>query len=230
MPQTLRQDDPLVHLFLSFGSMSDRHKAAVSPYLDVEGYVEDDHRRAHTRRDRTNAVEARQLLERAMDVLTERFMLPDGLTVTVPGTNGDSHTLVTGQLDDSARMTFLHGQCHAFARALSDHTGWPMAIIVSDDCSLDPDVCAVDSVVRNVCTCQLEHAVAVRPDGAHVDITGAHLPGTLPGHEGQEAIAVTSAVWSHITRSPLWRRPAVDVARTFVVPLLATLGQEGAAA
>ncbi|MFD3422456.1 hypothetical protein [Streptomyces decoyicus] len=230
MPQTLQQDDPLVHLLLSYRTMSDRHKAALDPYLDVEGDVEYDRRRAHTRRKRTDALEAKQLLEQAMDLLTERYALPDGLAVTLPGTDGDSHTLITGKIDDAAYEAFLHGQCHAFARALSDHTGWPMALIIADYCRHDPDLCVYEPVTEDVCACQLEHVVAVRPDGAHVDITGAHLPGTLPGFEGQEAITVTDAIWSHISRSPLWRRPAVTEARTVVAPLLAMLGDGRAAA
>ncbi|MEU6331554.1 hypothetical protein ABZ851_30385 [Streptomyces sp. NPDC047049] len=230
MLQTLCQDDPLVSLLLSYRHMTDRHKAALDPYLDIEGYVDDDHRRAHTRRERTDALEAQQLLEQTVDLLTRRFVLPDGLAVTLPGTDGASHPLVTGQLDDSAREVFLHGQCHAFARALSDHTEWPMAVIIDYECSQNPDLCASDPVAEAVCTCQLDHVVAVRPDGAHVDITGAHLPGALPDYEGQEAIPVTNALWSHISRSPLWRRPAVDVARTFVVPLLSTLDDGRAAA
>ncbi|GGX54508.1 hypothetical protein [Streptomyces noursei] len=230
MPQTLRQDDPLVHLFASFRTMSDRHKAALDPYLDVEGYVEDDHRRAHTRRERTDALEAKDFLEQVMGLLAEHYALPNGLTVTLPGTDGTSHTLITGQLDAAAREVFLHGQCHAFARALSDHTGWPMAVIIADDCALSPVLCAAEDVVEGVCTCQLEHVVAVRPDGAHIDITGAHLPGAVPRYEGQEAITLTDALWSHISRSPLWRRPAVDEARTFVAPLLATLDSERGAA
>ncbi|MEW2434300.1 hypothetical protein AB0952_08965 [Streptomyces caniferus] len=230
MTQTLRQDDPLVHLLLTYRTMSDRHKAALAPYLDVEGYVEEDHHRAYTRRKRTYALEAKQLLEQAMDLLTERYALPDGLAVTLPGTDGDSHTLITGQLDDAAREVFLHGQCHALARALSDHTGWPMAVIITDECARDSDFCAFEPWAEDVCACQLEHVVAVRPDGAHIDITGAHLPGTLPGYEDQEAITMTEAIWAHICRSPLWRRPAVAEARTVVAPLLAMLDEGRTAA
>lgn len=222
MPQTLHRDDPLVRLLNTYRSMSDRHKAALDRYVDADGDVDDKHRRAYSRRARTDALEARDLLEQTMELLTGRLMLPDGMTVTLPGSNHAAYTVTTGRLDDRARAAFLHGQCHAFARALCDETGWKMAVILSADCSLDPDLCGVD-VARNVCGCQLEHLVAVRPDGAHVDITGAHLPGTLQNYEDQEAIAVTDTVWSCILRSPAWRRPAIDVARTFVAPLLASL-------
>ncbi|MGW0868767.1 hypothetical protein [Streptomyces sp. NPDC002611] len=222
MPQTLHRNDPLVHLLDAYRSMSDRHKAALDRYLDADGDVDDDHRRAYSRRDRTAALEARDLLEQAMELLTGRFTLPDGMTVTVPGSNHSTYAVTTGRLDDRARAAFLHGQCHAFARAVCDETGWEMAVILSDSCSLDPDLCGTN-VARDVCGCQLEHLVAVRPDGAHVDITGAHLPGTLPDFEDQESIAVTDSLWSFILRSPAWRRPAVDVARTFVAPLLASL-------
>ncbi|MEV7885153.1 hypothetical protein ACWD3I_25490 [Streptomyces sp. NPDC002817] len=223
MPQTLHQDDPLVRLLSAYRSMSDRHKAALDPYVDTDGYVDEDHRRAYNRRDRTDALEARPLLEQAMDLLTGRFTLPDGMAVTVPGSDHHAYTVTTGRLDDRAREAFRHGQCHAFARALCDETGWKMAVILSGSCSADPDLCSMEPVASDVCGCQLEHLVAVRPDGAHVDITGAHLPGTLQDYEDQEAVMVTDTLWAFILRSPAWRRPAIDVARTFVPPLLASL-------
>ncbi|WP_431984159.1 hypothetical protein [Streptomyces qinglanensis] len=225
MPQTLDQDDHLVRILLSFRAMSDRHKAALDRYCDVEGEVEDAYRRAHVRRMRTEALEARQLLEQVMNLLDERFILPDGLAVTVPGTNGVSHTVTTGKLDETAHEVFLYGQCHTLARAMSDHTGWPMAVLINDDCHQDPALCTLDTDIGGLCACQLEHVVTVRPDGALVDVTGAHMPDALPDYEGQEAVAVTEGIWSHITPSPLWRRPAVEVSRTFIPPLLASLDE-----
>ncbi|MFI8932461.1 hypothetical protein ACIG3E_32955 [Streptomyces sp. NPDC053474] len=222
MPQHLDPTDPLLRLLADYRQMADRHKASLDACLDLEGNVDYDKRHLYSRRERVAAVEARALLERVMPLLTERFTLPDGLTVTVPGSDCATFTLTTGRLDDNARSAFRHGQCHALARALCERTGWTMAVVIAQHCVADPDACG-DYLVHDICACQLEHLIAVRPDGVHVDITGAHLPGTLPGYEDQQAIPVDDHVWSFIERSPAWRRPALDVARTFVTPLLASL-------
>ncbi|MFI7087566.1 hypothetical protein ACIBUR_28720 [Streptomyces anulatus] len=224
--KTLAQDDPLVRVLLSFHTMSQRHKAALDPYLDVEGYVAevDGYQRAHTRRQRTDALEAHEFLGHAMAVLARRYILPEGLAVTVPGADGTSYDLTTGQPDEAAVEAFTSGQCHAFARALSERFGWSMAVLAETECRLDPDLCSFEDTVGGVCACQLSHVVAVRPDGAHVDITGVYLPGTVPFHEDDEVVVVTDAVWSHLTRAPGWRRPAIEIAHTFVDPALAAFG------
>ncbi|MGW1976637.1 hypothetical protein [Streptomyces sp. NPDC001889] len=214
---------PLHALVHEYRAMSDRHKAALDRYLDADGDVEPDQDDAFSQREADLAREVRDWLETAMSTLTGCLELPDGQNVSVTGRDGDTFTVTTGRIDESARDAFLHGQCHALARALADRTGWPMALLISDDCNPEADMCSTSEVADGVCGCQMEHVVAVRPDGAHVDITGAHAPGTLPGYEGQQAIPVDADLWTFITRSPFWRRPALDVARTFVTPLLGSL-------
>ncbi|MDJ0347214.1 hypothetical protein QMK19_39070 [Streptomyces sp. H10-C2] len=221
MNRTLHASDPLHDLFTRYRLMSDLHKAQLDRYLDTDGDVEEGQGRAYTRRDRSQAVEARAFLDEAMELLSAHYALPDGVEVTVPGSNGTRYTVVTGQLDGAAYNAFLQGQCHALARAVCDATGWQAAVLLDDDCCYDAAVCSTLDLAGDVCGCRLEHVVAVRPDGAHVDITGAYLPGTVPDYEGCGTIPLTPQVWDFITRSPVWRRPALDVARTFVQPLLA---------
>ncbi|MFF3734062.1 hypothetical protein ACFYXM_28090 [Streptomyces sp. NPDC002476] len=142
---------------------------------------------------------------------------------TIPGAFGQSFAVTPGRIDVAALEAFTSGQCHALARAVSDATGWPMALIIDDECAYDPDTCGDDDIATGLCACQLQHVIVIRPDGQHVDITGAHAPGAVPGWEGLRAVPVTDDLWQHITDSPDWREPAMDVARTFVAPLLASL-------
>ncbi|MFF4205605.1 hypothetical protein ACFYZ8_33710 [Streptomyces sp. NPDC001668] len=223
MPHTLIDPAPIYALLDSYRALADRHKAALDPYLDADGELEADREEEYDEQELAIARETRQWLEEAMSTLTELVRLPDGQQVTVPGRDGLRFPLITGTLDDNARAAFRTGQCHAMARALSDTTGWPMAVLISDYCGNDPDLCGAEEVSDGVCACQLEHLVVVHPDGVHIDITGAYPPGTVPDYEDQEAIAVDERLWSHLLRSPNWRRPALDVARTFVGPLMASL-------
>ncbi|MGW1786340.1 hypothetical protein ACWCQQ_45825 [Streptomyces sp. NPDC002143] len=73
--------------------------------------------------------------------------------------------------------------------------------------------------MEDVCTCQLAHLVALRPEGFPIDIDGAHAHGSVPGAKGLEA---NEELWKFICNSPYWRRPAFAVARTFDEPLLDT--------
>ena len=145
-----------------------------------------------------------------------------GRHVTLPGLNGAQHTVTLGLLDRAAEFAFSYGQCHAFARALSEETGWPMAVLIDPACCEDADVCD-DVMFGEVCSCQLEHLVAVRPDGFHVDITGAFEPGKVKGCEGKADVPVTESMWHYLAHSPYWSPPALIAARTFVTPLLAAL-------
>ncbi|MFF6829052.1 hypothetical protein [Streptomyces longwoodensis] len=226
MPHTLIDPAPIYTLLESYRSLADRHKAALDPYLDADGDVAVDREAEYDEQELALARETRQWLEQAMNTLTELVRLPNNQKVTVLGQDGQRFPLITGMLDDNARAAFRTGQCHALARALSDATGWPMAVLISDYCGNDPDMCSAEELIDGVCACQLAHIVVVHPNGVHIDITGAYLPGTVPGYEDQEAIAVDERLWSHLLRSPYWRRPALDVARTFVGPLLKSLPPE----
>ncbi|GAA3086962.1 hypothetical protein GCM10020000_87100 [Streptomyces olivoverticillatus] len=224
MPHTLDRIEPIHALLNDFRAMADRHKARLDKYLDADGDIADDAEGDYRTRELGIAIEAHAWLTTAMATLTDCITLPNGQQVTVLGQHQEPFTVTTGQLDTAARDAFRYGQCHALARALATETGWPMAVLVSDECDLDPDLCTTFEVTRGVCGCQLEHVIVIRPeDGAHIDITGAHSPGMMPDYEDQQAVLMHEGLWEFITGSPAWRRPALDVARTFVTPLLASL-------
>lgn len=65
--------------------------------------------------------------------------------------------------------------------------------------------------------------MAVRPhDGALVDITGANRADSVgPGYR---VIPMTAALEEHIAADRQWAAPNLEVARTFVRPLLNSLG------
>ncbi|MEU5425795.1 hypothetical protein AB0H73_09325 [Streptomyces olivoreticuli] len=225
MPRTLDRIEPIHVLLNDFRAMADRHKARLDKYLDADGDIADGAEGDYRTRELGLACEAHTWLKKAMATLTDCIALPDGQQVTVLGQHQEPFMVTTGQLDDAARDVFRYGQCHALARALATETGWPMAVLVSAECRPDPDLCTTFKVTGGVCGCQLEHVIVIRPeDGAHIDITGAHAPGTMPDYEDQQAIPMDDdELWEFITGSPAWRRPALDVALTFVTPLLASL-------
>ncbi|MER7937853.1 MULTISPECIES: hypothetical protein [unclassified Streptomyces] len=214
----------ITRLLTDYWTRADSDKATLDRYRDAYGEPDDDELTAYDDARTTIGLEAVDFLDRAMAELAAEHPLPLGLEVTVPGANGARFTLTTGQLDRTAQMAFVAGQCHALARALSEATGWPMAVLISDSCSYDPDMCSYsDDAYGGLCACRFEHVVVRRPDGALVDIRGAFLPATVPGWEGQQAIDLDEHGWQFLCRSPAWRRPAVEVARTFTAPLLDAL-------
>ncbi|MFF0754472.1 hypothetical protein [Streptomyces sp. NPDC004267] len=215
---------PVVEILRDYWALTDAHRKTLGQYRDADGDVKTEDLTDYDESRTTTALEASEFLDAAMIRLGEMAPLPDGLTMTVPGAFHTQYPVTTGRLDDAARDAFTSGQCHAMARALSEATGWPMFVLVDDECSYDPDDCGCEPVVEDVCTCQLAHVVVVRPDGFHVDISGAHAPGTVPGFEGRAAVAVNEGLWQFLDDGSLhWRRPAVAVARTFVKPLLDSL-------
>ncbi|NML55100.1 hypothetical protein HHL19_35775 [Streptomyces sp. R302] len=153
--------------------------------------------------------------ERAVDIAAS--------TVTVRGADGTSFALTPGHINEVARVAFTSGQCHALARAVSDATGWPMALLADDECIYDSDLCGDDDIAEGLCACQLDHVVVVHPNGQHIDINGMFNPGAVPDYDGARTVPMTAHLWQHLLDSPHWRPPALDVARTFVAPLLASL-------
>lgn len=216
----------ITDMLVRYWKMTDEQKAALDAYRTADGDTDDERLADYDDSNTTWSIEASDFLDGVMAELAALFPLPLGLKTTVPGSHGSKHTVITGQLDDAARAAFTQGQCHAFARALSLTTGWPMAMLISDECSYDPDMCSVEAAFDDVCACRLTHVVVERPDGAHVDIRGAHRPGYVPGFEGLEARDFDEMGWKFLAYSPHWRRPALDVARTFTAPLLARIADE----
>jgi hypothetical protein len=214
----------ITELLAAYWRMADEHKASLDTYRDLYGEPDDDQLPDFDDARTTAAIEDSEFLSSVMDELAELYPLPPGRMVTMPGSNGTTHTVTTGELNSAAVAAFISGQCHGLARALSLATGWPMAVLISDGCSYDPDLCSpADDAYAELCACRFEHVVVERPDGALIDIRGAFHPGHVPGYEGQEAIELDEKGWEYLTRSPQWRRPAVAIARTFTAPLLAAI-------
>ncbi|MDW4912486.1 hypothetical protein [Streptomyces californicus] len=140
---------------------------------------------------------------------------------TVPGTEGRTFTIRPGHIDAVAVELFTEGQCHALARALADATGWPMAVVARQDCGFATEACyEEEDIAPDLCECQLRHVVAVSPSGQYVDITGVYVPDPL---ENYLIVPMSDRIWRHVTTSPFWRAPALQVARTFVAPVLASV-------
>ncbi|MFI5859300.1 hypothetical protein [Streptomyces parvulus] len=210
-------------LLRDYWELADKQRKTLDQYRDADGDLKDGVLTDYDDSRTTTAIEASDFLDGVMEQLAALVPLLDGIPMTVPGQWHKRLTVTTGQLDDAAREAFTSGQCHAMARALSEATGWPMAVLVEPECSYDPDQCSYGDVVEDVCACQLVHMVVLRPDGSLIDINGAHAPGAVPGATGLIAVEADEALWRFVSSSPHWRRPALAVARTFVKPLLSTL-------
>ncbi|WP_331725964.1 hypothetical protein [Streptomyces sp. NBC_00470] len=143
-------------------------------------------------------------------------------TMTVIGRGYVSVHVTPGHLNDAAREAFTEGQCHALALALNEATGWPItAILTADSCRQDDPLC--NRADDDHCACRIGHLVVTRPDGTHLDITGAHTPGTVPDCHGAPSRAMTAEDWQALRTARAWRAPDLRAARTFVAPLLASL-------
>lgn len=78
--------------------------------------------------------------------------------MVLPLVYGDTQEVTPGVLDHRAHHAFTCGQCHAFALALHQLTGWPLYLLCHDED--DP----MDSWT---------HVVVRHPDGSYIDIDGA---------------------------------------------------------
>lgn len=84
----------------------------------------------------------------------------------------DGHVEVCpGVIDHAALHAYTRGQCGALARALHQHTGWPMIFALY-----------LDRLGR-----EQVHVLVERPDGCLVDITGAHPPDEVRSRLAPEA-------------------------------------------
>jgi hypothetical protein len=75
--------------------------------------------------------------------------------IELRGPSNEVFLLDEGRLDDRAWFAFIYGQCHGLALALHNRTGWSLVAIVDD-------------------TGACGHVCVRRPDGAIIDVTGAH--------------------------------------------------------
>ncbi|TLQ39286.1 hypothetical protein [Streptomyces marianii] len=220
-----------VHEILTeYRALAARHHVALKEFCDVDGVI-DGFLEDYEQREQSQALESAKHLKDFMERLTAAFGLPQDRTVTVLGANGTQHQVTPGRLDERARDLFNNGQCHAFAAALAEVTGWPTAAVISPECDDTYDNCGMGSQVADgVCICQIGHIMAVRPDGALVDIDGVNDPEPLRASSEHTLIPMTDALWELIDTAPTWRERDMAVARTFVQPLLDTLDTAPAAA
>lgn len=212
----------VVHTAIAdYRAMDAAHSAALDKFVDDHGNVRDCDLSYYDEDRFTHALAADDQLERLIRALTEAFGLPTDRPVTVVGQWYRKFEVTPGRLDDAAREAFTSGQCHALALALHEATGWPTTALLVAECFGDGPMCT--GLGADECPCRIDHIVVTRPDGAQVDITGAHAPGAVPDYEGAPALAMTEAHWEAIRSTPTWRDPDMPVARTFVAPLLASL-------
>lgn len=211
----------VVHAAIAnYRAMDAAHRVALTQYANDDGEVPEDELPAYDQDRVTYALEADEQLDTVMSALTEAFGLPTDQPVTVLGQWHRTFEVTPGRLDDAARKAFANGQCHAIALALSEVTGWPTTALLTSDCYEIESMCTGD---EDECPCRIGHIVVTQPDGAHVDINGAHTPGTVPNCENSPAVPMTAAHWKAIRSTPTWRDADMPVARTFVKPLLASL-------
>jgi hypothetical protein len=154
--------------------------------------------------------------------------VPPGQTVTALDGARHPMTITAGRIDEAVTRLYNEGQCHALALALAAATGWGTAALAASECVQDPDIaaCSQADIEPGLCGCQIDHLVAVRPDGALIDIEGAHF-GTVRGYEDRSLVPMTEALWRDVLFSPDWRRPDLNLALSFVPPLLNCLTVSG---
>ncbi|MFD0352953.1 hypothetical protein ACFVHW_04275 [Streptomyces sp. NPDC127110] len=212
----------VVHAAITaYRAMDVRHRAVLDRHADDDGEVPEGAMPDYEDDRLICALEADGHLEALMEELTDAFGLPTDQPVPVLGSEHHIFEVTPGRLDDVARKAFTHGQCHALALALSEVTGWPATALLTSDCFDAEAMCANGS--GDECPCRIGHIVVTRPDGAHVDITGAHTPGTIPGYEDAETLPMAEVHWNALASSSAWREADMPAARMFVKPLLAEL-------
>ncbi|MFE6272254.1 hypothetical protein ACFVQ9_26075 [Streptomyces goshikiensis] len=216
-----RAPHTVVHEILAeHRALAARHHNGLKEFCDVEGIAEG-YLDEYEERDKEQALEADEHLQDFAKRLTEAFGLPTDRTVTVLGANSTTYDVTPGRLDDAARELFNNGQCHAFAAALAETTTWPTAAVIHPECADNYDACGMgNKIADGVCICQIGHVVAVRPDGALIDIDGVNSPTDIHNSPEHALAPMTDALWKLIDNASTWRDRDMAVARTFVQPLL----------
>lgn len=105
-------------------------------------------------------------------------------------------------LDDRARLAFGAGQCHGLALALHRSEGWPLVVIDDED-------------GRRI------HVCVRRPDGALVDVNGAHLqPDLSDAWPDCSVHDITTRDIHALVEHQGWAEPEVEKATAWVDPVL----------
>lgn len=82
---------------------------------------------------------------------------------------GEPTRVTPGVLDEAAEFAFSHGQCHAFAQALHERTGWPIVAVGHDECNYNISCAQFED---DPCDCQINHTGVRTPDGKFADVYG----------------------------------------------------------
>lgn len=132
---------------------------------------------------------------------------------------GVNRRLPVDPLDGEVRRTFTQGQCHSFARALHELTGWQLGVMCYD---------RVDDVVPEVITfaeaeeddvsiySDGDHVIVITPAGTYVDIHGEWQAG-----EHFEDLAIVVMVDDNDVAELGWDEQDVRAAMPFAKALLA---------
>ena len=157
--------------------------------------------------------------------------VPDGTDTSVVGVWHRTFPLTAGVVDDRAVQAMTNGQCLALAAALNHRTGWPIVALMNypyedfEEPGYEPN--------RDD---QMTHLGVLSPDGkTFVDICGARpvddvVASYRRAFYGEQAdsdtfgIQIVDAAWlEFMLQDPKMRRPAMQVAVTFVDAVLATV-------
>jgi hypothetical protein len=112
------------------------------------------------------------------------------------------HLVEPGELDDRARLVFGAGQCHGLALALKDTQGWPL-------------VAVDDEEGRRI------HICVRRPDGALVDVNGAHADGDfIDARPGCSLHDIDENAVDELVEQYEWAQPEVEKANAWIEPVL----------
>ena len=128
-----------------------------------------------------------------------------------------------GRCGRSEIETFMHGQCHSFAQALSESTGWPIVARGWFECVYDEDC----TLTEPVCSCQSGHLQVLAPDGRAWDAAGSHGGG--PDADGNVCLDLDQVMMESIlTPDPYsltwFEEPVLELARAAIPAWLANHG------
>lgn len=164
---------------------------------------------------------AHALLDVVRDRYTSTTAVEAGTRVTLTLAHHATREITAGVVDDGARHAFTSGQCHAYALALALRHSYPLAYIGTVECTYDED-CLEYPESWGWCGCQIQHIVALRPDGTVEDVNGVksveQALADWAGDEEEELEVglVDDRMLAWFATHHTWRTPRVDVALAFV--------------
>ena len=150
----------------------------------------------------------------------------------------DPRSLRPGILDGSAERAFTAGACAALAIALHDATGWALVKVtdshnvwVGDDHTMEGLDADARSRIGSAGGGSALHWMVVRPDGALIDVDGAHSAADVIDEHDGEADDGESALGQASRRDAVEEYEgqgepiSIRLAATFVTAVLARAGR-----